>query len=82
MSGSSTPQGEVCRGDAGEMQGREKGRRKMKGEGRRGEKREGGKEKEEKGDVITNAKKPFRVVYKINFSYLSSSLYLPRRRGR
>lgn len=43
MSGSSTPQGEVCR----EMQGREEGTRKIKEEGKKKKKRE---EEEEKGE--------------------------------
>lgn len=47
MSGSSTPQGEVCR----EMQGREEGKRKIKEEGKK-EKKE--RRRRRKGKVITN----------------------------
>ena len=47
MSGSSTPQGEVCR----EMQGREEGTRKIKEEGKKGrKKKKKEREEEEKGE--------------------------------
>ena len=47
------------------------------------EKRERGKEKEEKGDVITNVKDLLELCTKITLVFhLSSSLHLPRRRGR
>ena len=78
MSGSSTPQGEVCRGRCrGEK--KEEERLREKEEGKKGKE----EEEEEKGDVITNVKHLSELCTKLTLVFhLSSSLHLPRRRGR